>query len=445
MEEAPVLFTFFGRFHPLMVHLPIGFLTLIILYEWGCRITFLKKLEPAIPMIWLLCAISSAGSVIFGWMLSVGGGYDEETLALHKWSGMLLSVLCLTGYLITLNPNRSPVVSNGYRALVVLVALLLIFTGHLGGSLTHGSGYLFELESESPQRATVTSLDSANVYADVIGPILDSRCSGCHNKSKRKGQLILTSYEGMMKGGKSGPAIVAGNLTASELYRRITLPHDDKKFMPAEGKKTLTEEQLAMIEWWIEKGAPQQAFILSLSPEPDKIKLFEKFFNLGKSVEIIVPPADTMAVNLVRKHGFAVRPLARNSNLLEARLRENKTGKQGIDALSKISEQLIWLYLNNSNLTDDDLQSLSNLNQLRKLNLSNNDITVKSIAHLTHLTELEYLNLYNTNVSDSGVDSLLTLPNLRELYLWQSQVTTGHMEKCKTARPDIKIVYQSPE
>lgn len=346
---------------------------------------------------------------------------------------------------MTRTTNRSTFISNGYRILVVLVALSLIVTGHFGGSLTHGSGYLFEVGSESPKYPIVTSLDSADVYADAIGPILNSRCSGCHNKNKRKGQLILTSYESMMKGGKSGPAIVPSDLADSELYKRITLPHDDKKFMPAEGKKPLTEEQLAMIEWWIEKGAPQQAFLTSLSPDPNVIIVFEKFFNIGKSEEIIVTPADSIAVNLVRKQGFVVRPLARNSNVLEARLRENKSGKQGIDALTKISEQLIWLYLNNSNVTDDDLQSVSNLTQLRKLNLSHNAITDKGIGYLMTLTELEYLNLYATNVSDSGVDSLLTLPHLKALYLWQTNVTAGHMEKCKAGRPDIKIVYQSPE
>lgn len=445
MEESPVIFTFFGRFHPLMVHLPIGFLALIILYEWGNRLSFLKRLAPTIQIIWLLSAITSVSSVIFGWMLSWGGGYDEDALALHKWSGMMLAVLCIAGYLITRNPNRTPLVSNGYRILIVLVALLLIVTGHFGGSLTHGSGYLFEVGSGTPQYPTVTSLDSADVYAHAIGPILDSRCSGCHNKNKRKGQLILTSYESMMKGGKSGPAIVAGNLNASELYKRITLPHDDKKFMPAEGKKPLTDEQLAIIEWWIEKGAPRQAFLMSLNPDPNVIVLFEKFFHLGKSAEIIVPPADTTAVNEVRKEGFVVRPLARNSNLLEVRLRENKSGKQGIDALNKISEQLIWLYLSNSHLKDDDLQSLSNLTQLRKLNLSHNAITDKSIGYLMPLAELEYLNLYDTRVSDSGVDSLLTLPHLKELYLWQTNVTAGHMEKCKAMRLDVKIVYQSPE
>jgi len=443
MEESPGMFVFLGRFHPLLVHLPIGFLSLIILYEFSRRWKGLKKLASTVNVIWLLSAISAVLSVMLGWMLSSDGGYDEETLRLHKWSGIALAMFSILGYFSTRKPIVSKIFYWGYKVLVVVVAILLIVAGHQGGTLTHGEDYLFE--STATQRPDITSLDSADVYADAIAPILNARCASCHNQSKRKGKLVLTSYDAILKGGKSGLSMLAGNLDDSELHRRITLPREDEEFMPAEGKKPLTEEQLEIITWWIEKGAPQKATITSLAPDQNMITVFEKFFGIGISKEIIVSPADTADLNVVSSHGFVIRKLARTSNLVEAHLLKNKSGKEGIAVLSKINEQLFWLFLNNSQLQDDDLASLSRLTQLRKLNLSNNPITDKSIRYLMQLKDLEYLNLYNTHLSDAGVDSLMTLPSLKQLYVWQTNVTHDHMEKCKASKPELTIIYQSPE
>ncbi|MDU0355124.1 c-type cytochrome domain-containing protein [Paraglaciecola aquimarina] len=77
--------------------------------------------------------------------------------------------------------------------------------------------------------------------------MLERRCVSCHNDSKQKGKLNLSSIEGLVKGGKSGKAIVANNLNQSELYQRITMAHEQKGFMPAEGKTPLSDEQTKAI------------------------------------------------------------------------------------------------------------------------------------------------------------------------------------------------------
>src|SRR5690606_21029348 len=82
-------------------------------------------------------------------------------------------------------------------------------------------------------------LASADLYLDVVAPALEQRCASCHNDGKRKGGLMVTSHEALLKGGESGAVIVAGRPEASDLYRRITLPHDDEAFMPKDGKTPL--------------------------------------------------------------------------------------------------------------------------------------------------------------------------------------------------------------
>src|SRR3546814_14748540 len=75
-------------------------------------------------------------------------------------------------------------------------------------------------------RPPVTNPDSADIFLDVIQPMVHAKCQSCHNSDKVKGELILGSYEEMLAGGESGPSIVPGDPENSELYRRITLPED---------------------------------------------------------------------------------------------------------------------------------------------------------------------------------------------------------------------------
>jgi hypothetical protein len=86
--------------------------------------------------------------------------------------------------------------------------------------------------------------------------MLQDRCAGCHNADKHENDLNLTSYASAMRGSENGKVIVPAKPSDSELLRRISLPHDDDEFMPAEGKTPLTERQVAIIRWWIAAGAP---------------------------------------------------------------------------------------------------------------------------------------------------------------------------------------------
>jgi hypothetical protein len=94
--------------------------------------------------------------------------------------------------------------------------------------------------------------------------MLQARCGGCHNADKRENGLDLTSYDSAMHGGDDGKVIVKGDTEQSELLRRISLPHDDDEFMPAEHKTPLTDRQVAIIRWWIAAGAPNGVTIGTL-------------------------------------------------------------------------------------------------------------------------------------------------------------------------------------
>ena len=461
MEQIVDMAKFIGRFHPAIVHLPIGFLTLAILLQVCSNHPAYANVKPALPFIWFAGFISSFLSVALGLLLSSDGDYDKNIIAWHKWSGIGLTLTVLVYYFIsatkwervkTISPEFMPPV------LLTIIGALLLLTGHNGGTLTHGKGYLSEYAPKFIQNMThgpvikselkrFESIDSADIFSDAVLPILRSKCVSCHNQNKRKGQLILASYADIMKGGKQGSEITPGSSTSSELYRRITLPHDHKESMPGDGKKPLSDDQIAILEWWIDQQALQKGLIADLHPDVEMIKLFERFFGVhddNQSMPYVVPP-DKSAIDHLIGQGYTIRNITSGNNLLDIKSGNSLFKSEDLKYLKRLADQMMWLNLSNSNLSDQDAAILGSLTNLRKLDLSKNPVTDLGANHLTNLSQLEYLNLYGTNVSDSSVTLLAEMPHLRELYLWQTKVSDTTMESLKSKKKaQLKIIYKIP-
>lgn len=130
--------SFLGHFHVALVHLPIGILLLALLLQWLARKEKYKALKPAVAFALLVGAISAALSCITGYLLSTTHRYDATLISWHLSSAILLTVVAFTLYVKEKNP-KFEVPKN---LLVASLFLLIIITGHLGGSLTHGADYL---------------------------------------------------------------------------------------------------------------------------------------------------------------------------------------------------------------------------------------------------------------------------------------------------------------
>ncbi len=91
------------------------------------------------------------------------------------------------------------------------------------------------------------------LFEKDIEPILANKCAFCHSGNLKEGKLDLGSYEGMMKGGKRGPAVLPGKSADSLLIKLSgkTL----KPFMPPKKEEPLTPEELALLKLWIDQGA----------------------------------------------------------------------------------------------------------------------------------------------------------------------------------------------
>ena len=85
---------------------------------------------------------------------------------------------------------------------------------------------------------------------DVL-PLLGRHCQGCHGAREQHGGLRLDSYDAVMRGGDTGPAVIAGDAPKSLLVAKIE--HRDSPFMPP--RKRLPRPVVARIRAWITGGA----------------------------------------------------------------------------------------------------------------------------------------------------------------------------------------------
>ncbi|MFM7751163.1 MAG: c-type cytochrome domain-containing protein [Opitutaceae bacterium] len=90
-------------------------------------------------------------------------------------------------------------------------------------------------------------------FEDDVLPVFRDNCLKCHNPDKLKGDLDLTSFAGVLKGGGSGPALNSGDPEGSVLFRVIT--HAEEPTMPPNGK--LADRDITLIRRWIQGGVLQ--------------------------------------------------------------------------------------------------------------------------------------------------------------------------------------------
>jgi len=98
--------------------------------------------------------------------------------------------------------------------------------------------------------ATLTAQASTE---EAARKILASRCWACHTQMAMGG-LRLDSRDAMLRGGKSGPALVAGDAAKSRLYQAVSRALPAVKPMPPDA--ALSPEELATLDHWIKEGAP---------------------------------------------------------------------------------------------------------------------------------------------------------------------------------------------
>lgn len=258
---------FLGPFHTVVLHLPIGFFTIVVVLETVAFFQPGEVLRKIIQLVLVLTVLSAAVAATFGWMRGIGGDYDPEILNQHRWSGIIFAVCVLIASVIHWGIVRGRSLRGIYWGTLAASMGLMTIAGHLGGDLTHGSSYLTEnapqflknLMGKKEVKVVVepSKDEGAKYYVEQIKPIFEAKCFSCHGTEKKKGGLRLDKRELVLKGGESGePAIKLNDPAASYLLRLIMLPADNDDVMPPAGKGTVNEEEIMKLIRWIRMGAP---------------------------------------------------------------------------------------------------------------------------------------------------------------------------------------------
>ena len=446
-------YQFFGRFHTMLVHLPIGFIVLAIGFE---LIALKRKIDfdLAIRYAFLGGALSGVLSVVLGLMLASDGGYNESILTIHKWTGISLTVVAFVLFYVKGKQNLVQWAKISYPVLAVLIVGLLFVAGHNGGNLTHGSDYLFEhapnsirtLVGMEPVRERVTDLDEALVYQDVIHPIFESKCNMCHNSDKAKGELLLTNIEGIMKGGENGEVIVSGDSKASELYRRITLNPTHKEFMPTEGRTPLTNEETMLIQWWIDEGATFDKKIVEFNLS-DRTIGYLKDVGIGLEKSFLesleLQKIHDTIIAAIQAEGFKIKTVTSNSTLLDVSYSpyaKTSLTEEKMDVLLQAKTNVVWLNLSGIGLKEEMISKIGKFDHLVELRVSNTNFSNEAIKELEGLKHLEYLNLYGNPISDASIASFAKLSSLQKLYLWKTNISDEGLNSIRDNLKETEVV-----
>lgn len=441
---------FIGRFHPILVHLPIGILLLGCLFQLLTIKVQFNFLRPSLPIICLLGGLAAIFSCVSGYLLSESGDYDGELVDLHFWMGISVALISLLLYLMYRLTVKEMFLNLTAAALVVLITL----TGHYGGSLTHGSDYMTAaLKGESTKLAIppVPDVQKAIAYTHLVQPLLQNRCYSCHGSEKQKGKLRMDNISFMLKGGEEGTSLVPGRANESELIKRMLLPISNDDHMPPKEKPQLTAEEIALLQWWINEGAKADKKVSDLK-QPEEIKPVLLSFQTGaavvkKTVSEEIPAAevekaDASAIEKLKKAGVIVIPVLSNSNYLSASFVTAKADPEVLKLLEPLRKQLIWLNLASSSITDQSIGNIAKLENLNKLNFSHTAITDKGLALLKDLSKLQVINLVGTKVSADGVIAQLTrLKELQHVYLYQTGVEEKDQAKLKAAFKKVSLDF----
>ncbi|MEN8661510.1 MAG: c-type cytochrome domain-containing protein [Lentimonas sp.] len=429
---------FLGRFHPAVLHLPIGlFFGLFVLEIVALRQRSDASARSALVLVWLM-AVTSVLTAYLGLLLASGGDYSGDTLWWHKCLGIIFAAaalvvtffkvfsLCYAGKGLTL-----------YRMLMIGLLVLLTFVGHNGGELTHGKGYLTNyapkwlqdiLDEPEPEESDVEETDSAgtegNVFTHQVQPILEQYCVSCHGPEKQKSKYRVDTFEFLLTPGSIGDTTIEPyRMSESSLLEYLFLPESDDMAMPPEGKPRPSAEEIMIIAHWIANGAE--------GPPIDEAAM---------AAAKAVAEAEQAQVVRLFDAGILLLPVGKDSDLLYLDFQNvgEDLPEEALATLSFYKDRIYEIKLIGSDHAAKLLRLLEGASELRVLNVSGLQNADDLAEVLNSFSALELLNLFGSDLSGAGF-SKLTLSNLQKLYVGSTQVSPEELQVYQKTNVSIQV------
>ena len=442
---------FLGRFHPLLVHLPIGFLILAILIESYSSIFKIKINRRIVNFTWFTAFFSSVLTSILGLLVAETGHYIDENLFMHKIFGLSLTAISFISWFLRLS-IFSNLFSSSLKTLSnTIIIVLLTLTGHYGGNLTHGETYLVDYAPENIKELVVKKnkyveleIDSVKVYDDLIQPIFNQKCVSCHNKEISRGNLNMDSYSNLLKGGSSGIPINKSDPRKSLLIRRITMPTSEIKYMPPDGEPVSFDEIKTLI-WWINNLDKSNEKLVSLKVKDDIKESLEMLYSLNFTEKqwfekIPIDKIDESLVKNIDNSVFQIKFISDEKKFLSVKYLQKNVSASDIEKLEKISKYIAYFTAKSSNISNELIKGISNFENLVKLEIQDNNIDDESIKILQSLKNLEILNIHNTKITNKSIEILKKFKNLKRAYVWGTSISISEIDEFNRKEEKLKLI-----
>lgn len=423
MEE---IVKYLGNFHPVVLHLPIGaFLFTLLLFAYQ-KFTNIKLTIP-IRLGLIFSFISAIVSSILGYILQFYGEYDNSLVNFHMWLAVLTTLLIGLIYFLHKKNEDNKYIAHSFVSAVIFMTV----TGHYGGSITHGKDYL--KLPEINQTVRFVSYDSIHVYNDVVSSIIDSKCVKCHNMSKSKGGLMLTSEGEMIKGGENGKIFLSNNSSDSKLYTYLNLPLNDKMHMPPDGNSQLTENEKNIIKMWIDSGAQFDGFTKIVDDDYSN----EILNYLPPLVASVDPPSKNSLIKLI-ENNFRIERISIESNFIDLKYDGKSFGSKQFNLLLKVSENIQRLDLSNIDFSMINSTKLKKLKNLKYLNLTNTNFNSEDLYSIPETVQI--LILSKNNIEPENLLEISSRPQLKKVFAYNT-VSDHELKKSLADQSNNKIYF----
>jgi uncharacterized membrane protein len=453
--ESPLLLTI-GRFHPIILHFPLVLIMILLVVELLSLFKLITFEKSVVFYLLLLAILFTLISIFSGYFLFASGEYAGFLMDQHFNGAVItgcLGVLTLAFFLYYWTNERLYTV---YFFALVSTNIAALYTGHQGGNLTHGQNYLTEyLPMLKKEILTDSKSDSSiYLYEDIIQPVLEAKCAGCHSTLRAKGDFSVSSFKDLLKKSESGKVPLKHYLPQeSELFLRIMMPDSLSDHMPPAGKTSLDEKEIVLLKYWIEKGGNlKQSVLDSTSSDSTNTQItlllnqlepaLKKYrFNVAKTAlndQKLEEELETLAIDMevvIKRDDKAEG----NMYTLSSTFPPAPFGSEKLAQLKPYLGVFTKVSLVSSQLDDADLYVIGQMKNLEELYLQKTKLKGSGLIHLSQLKSLKILNVSFTNVDDKALLDLIEFPALKQLYTYSTKTTKDVIIALQKYKPTLKI------
>ena len=151
-----------------------------------------------------------------------------------------------------------------------------------------------------------------------------------------------------------------------------------------------------------------------------------------------LPKPDSTIVNDLKKFGLVVKPLYAGATALEINAVNIPTfGDKDFLQLAGITDNILWLHLADTKITDGSAKQISACKNLTRLDLRGTSIGKNAIVEFKAFKHLAYLNMVGTELDDDALAQFVPPVSLTHFYCWNSKVTKAGLENFMSKYPHL--------